>query len=97
MHPFTQMPKPGPQYRLVEVFGWVDSRRRQQVARDMLANQLVVGRVGIQGPNHVVPILICIRRVVVELVASGFCEPHQIQPMSTPAFTKLIGLEQLIH
>ena len=58
----------------------------QQVACDLQSDELVIGHVLVQGPDHEVSILEGTGPVLVERVAVALGKPHQVQPVPSPAF-----------
>ena len=59
-------------------------RRGQFIAGDLLADELVVGLVLIEGADHVVPVAPCFAFFSVPLVAIALGKPDDIQPVAPP-------------
>ena len=86
-----------PDRRLVEVVVGIPPRLRQQVSREMFTHQLVVGHIGIEGPYQIVAIQVRIRQLRIALAAVRFAVPHQVHPVSRPAFAKPGRIQQSIN
>ena len=70
--------------------------RLQFVPRQLHAQELVVGQVGIERFDHPVAIVVCPRSKPIELVAATFCKPDDIQPVPRPAFPIMLALQQRV-
>ncbi len=71
--------------------------RVQLVARDLLAHELVVGFVAVEGLDDVVAVGPGIRTIGVEAVALGLGIAGEVQPVLRPALAVARGGEQLIN
>ena len=89
--------KPVPSTDSLKPFFGMQSRRMEQVAGNVLAHQLVVRHVSVERADHVVAILVRVLCIVVELMATRFGIPDQIEPMSAPSLAEVRRLQQLIH
>ena len=54
------------------------------------------GHVGVESPDHVVPVLEGVGSIVVKLMSTRLGVPHQVQPMPAPPFAKVRRLQELI-
>ena len=86
---FAQKPKACSNDGFVETRIWVKPRGGQQVARQMLPNELIVGNVRVEGPDQIIAILMCTRNGIVELMSAGFRIPNEVHPVTRPTFTKV--------
>jgi len=75
----------GADHGLVDAARCVDARRLQQVARDVLADQLVVGHVLVERADQVVAILIRVGDRRVAFGAVGVRVAHDVHPVPRPA------------
>ena len=69
----------------------------QQVARELLAQEAVVGLVGVERGDHVVAVAPRVRVEDVRFLAARFREPRNVQPMAAPALAEARGGKQLVH
>ena len=73
--------------RFVGSVARIAARRREQVAREVLGDECVVGEIVIEGTHHVVAIRPDSRNVEVEFVPIRFREAHEIEPVTSPSHT----------
>ena len=57
------------------------SRRIEQVAGDLLDQQLIVRHIGIEGANQIIAVRVGVGNLEVVLVPVGFGEARQVEPM----------------
>ena len=88
--------KRGADQRLIELSFAIPSWMGHQVTRDMLADELIVGEVVVERSDHVVAIAPGEGNVVVPLVAVGFREPHDVEPVSSKPLPKARRREQAV-
>ena len=86
----------GADHGLVDAARCVDARRLQQVARDVLSDQLVVGNVLVERADQVVAVLIRVGDRRVAFGAVGVRVAHDVHPVPSPAFAVGGGREQLV-
>ena len=82
---------------LVDAQCRVHSGGGEQVACQMLPDQLVVGDVGIQGPNQVVAVTPRVGRVRIAFAAMGLAVADQVHPVAGPVLAELGRVEKLVH
>ena len=92
----AQEPETRAQDRLIGTCFRIEARVLQQVAREMLGDELVVGNVLVQGPDDVIAILPRVRDRRVELVAPGLGVADEVQPVPPPALAEPGRREQPI-
>ena len=68
----------------------------QQVAGQMLADQVVVGNVGIQRPDQVVAVAPRLGHIRVALAPVRFGVSHEIHPVTRPALAEMRRAKQTI-
>ena len=97
MDPLAQEPEARADDRLVEALA-PDAVRGcvQQIARDVLDDELVVGHIGVERADDVVAILKRVGDVVIELMPARLGVAHQVEPMPAPAFAEVGRGEQLV-
>ena len=71
--------------------------RRQQVAGNFLANELVKGLVRVEGREDVIAVTPRVGTNKVALLARGLGVARHIEPVPAPAFAELRGREQAVH
>ena len=69
----------------------------EQVSRELFADELVVRQVTIEGVDHPVAVLDHLRDRIVRVVARRVGVPHNVEPMSSPAFSVMRRLQQTIN
>jgi hypothetical protein len=74
----------------------IHARLGQEIARKLLANQLIKADVGIEGSNQIVPVFPGSFGRIVPLVAVGVGVPHHVHPVSGKAFSVMGRGEELI-
>ena len=91
-------PKVGrPNCRLVQTQFLVQTWSRQQVARQVFPDQLVIGNIRIQGSNQVVPVSVGIGNIGVALTAMRVRIPDPIHPVTCPTLAKLRRFQQFAY
>ena len=80
--------------RFVDALGFIPARLRQQVAREMFADELIPRHVGVAGADEVIAIAPRVRNLRVALAAVRLGETHQVHPMPRPVFAKARGTQQ---
>src|SRR6476660_9107807 len=68
----------------------------QQVSGDLLADELVVGLVLIEGFNHVIAVSVCRRYWIIRIVSRCIRVTHDIQPMTSPFFAISVAAKKSI-
>ena len=86
----TGSQKPGGHHRQRVVRG-------QFIAGQLPLHELVIGNVGVQGPDQEVAIVVRIGSVIVLFIAVRFCKASDIHPVPGPAFAILRRLQQPIN
>ena len=89
LHLFTEIPKAGAHHRFIRAGCRIDPRGGQEVAGNLLAHKLVVGKIGIEGPHDPIAILPGIGERVVDVVAAGLAEAGHIEPVPGKALAIL--------
>ena len=97
---FAQPPEAGGEDRFVEkemrpLFG-AAARAGQQVAGQVLADELIVGHVVIESADQVVAILPGVGNCKVELVALRLGVAHHVEPMPRPALAIMGRVKEAI-
>ena len=69
----------------------------EQITRKLFADELVVRQVTIEGVDHPVAVLDHLRDRIVRVVARRVGVPHNVEPMSSPAFSVMRRLQQTIN
>ncbi len=69
---------------------------RQQIARDVFPDQLVKGLVVVERLDHVVTKTPCVRKHQAPPASAGFGKAGDIQPVTSPAFTKAMRRQQFV-
>ena len=87
----------GPDCRFVQAQFLVQTWSRQQVARQVFPDQLVIGNIRIQGSNQVVPVSVGIGYIGVALTAMRVRIPDPIHPVARPTLAKLRRLQQFVY
>ena len=87
----------GPDDRFVGPPVRVEARRRQQVAREMLPDQLVVRDVAVEGADEVVAVPPGERDVGVALAAVRLAVAEQVHPVARPALAEVWRVEVAVH
>ena len=87
----------GAEGRFVDVQLPVDSRDREQVPRDVLANEPIVRHVVVERPDQVVAIAPGERDGRVALAAVRFGEPEPVHPVPRPALAEAGRLQEAVH
>ena len=82
----AQKPEAGREDGLVEFFLRIHPRLADEIPRDVLGGEPVVGQVGIKGPDEIIAILVGIVDRVIELVTVGLGVTHEIHPVTRPFF-----------
>ena len=77
--------------------GLMGSRRREQIARYLLDDETVVGHVGVEGVDHVIPVAPGFRKIEILIQAGGVGVANDVQPMPPPSFTVSRRGQQAIH
>ena len=90
---FTEAKEASPDDGFVEFFGFVPSRLRQQIAGNVLANELVIRNVVVERADQVVAIPPGVMDFVIPLVAVRFREPDNIHPVPRPVFAEMRRLQ----
>ena len=75
----------------------VEARLLEQVARDGLAQELIVGDVSMKGADQVVAVAVRVRHQVVGLESFRLGEAHEIHPVPRPLLAEVGRGEQSIH
>ena len=83
--------------RFIGAGGRIQPGSRQQVAREVLCNQLRVGNILVEGPDEVVPIVEGIGDEKVGFMTARFGVVHQVHPMPGPAFAETGRGQKSIH
>jgi hypothetical protein len=86
---FTEEPESGTNDRFVKSGIRVTSRVAQQVARQVLNNELVIWNVLVQGPNQVIPILVGMVDGIIKLVSMALGIANEIHPVPSPTLAKM--------
>ena len=92
----AEEPGAGPEGRLVEAALGIEARLLDEVAREELGHETVVGDVGVEGAHDVVAVLPGVQDRVVELVRLRLRVAHEVEPAPRPPFTEVGGGEQAI-
>ena len=74
---------------LVQAQVIVHSRIRQEISRQMLAHELVVGYVGVQGSDQVIAVAERVGDVWVALAPVGIGVAHPVHPVPAPSLPEL--------
>ena len=72
----------------------MSSRLGEEIASQVLANEIVIRNVRIQCSDHIVPILVGIGYDKVTLMSPRFRIAHEVEPMSRPSLSKTRGAQQ---
>ncbi len=75
----------------------MQARFRQQIARQMFDDELIVGDIRIQSANDIIAIVVGVGDGVIELVAARLGVAHQIEPVTAPALAEVRRTQQAIH
>ena len=75
----------------------LQARLRQQVAGEVLRDELVVGHVGVEGADDVIAVLVGVGDGGVELVAARLGVAHQVEPVPAPALAEVRRGQQPVH
>ena len=86
-----------PDGRLIELFLSVPPGFGQQIAGNLLANQLVVRHIIVERPNQVIAIPIGIGQLGIALAAVRFAVPNEVHPVTCPTFTEPGRFKQPVH
>src|SRR5262249_18289219 len=74
----------GADYRLIRAIDRTTARFGQQVARELLDHELVVGKIGVEGADNIVAKTPGVVDVEIKLMPHGFGVADQIQPVAPP-------------
>ena len=96
MDPLVEPVKAGAQGRLIQPGLGVTAGVGQEVAGDLLQHEAVVGKVGVEGPDDVIPVAVGQRDVVIKLMPGTLGEPSQVEPVPRPALAVVGRGEQPI-
>ena len=82
------------QYRFVDSAVWSDPRLIENVAGEVLADELVIRHVGVQGPNEVVAVVPRVRygRIAFAAVRVGIA--NQVHPVPCPVLSESLRVQQ---
>ena len=72
----------GAEDRLVQLFARVEARGRQQVSRQLLADELVVGHVNIEGADQVIAVAPGLRDRGIAFAAVGVGVADKVHPVA---------------
>ena len=93
---FPQEPESGGDGRFEKVLGRMPTGFGQQIAGDVLADELVIRNVGIQRPDHIVAVFVREGNFKIEFVSRGLGIPHQVEPVAGPAFAVALRGQQAV-
>ena len=83
--------------RFVQALRLVVAGALQQVAGQVLPNQLVVGNVGVQGADQVIAVAPRLGQIRIALAPVRLGVTHQIHPVPRPALAEVGRLQQAVH
>jgi len=95
MSRLMKIPETRPQDRFIELLLRIASRLPDEISRDVFLGQQIIGKVGIECPDQVVPVFGRVRNRVVEFVTVRFGVADQVHPMPRPFLAKVSGFKQL--
>src|SRR5438132_2111925 len=97
MRGLPKEPEAGAKHRFVKTILWMAPGLGKQVTGNVLDDELVVGDVSVERPDHVVTIDVGFRQVEVVFMSGCFRVAHQVEPMPAPAFPIMRGRQQAVH
>ena len=92
----SEMPEAGTLDRLIGFLSRIDPGVFKEVSCEVLHDPLIVGDIGVEAPDHIVPVSPCLGDGVVGLVPLGLCKPHQVQPVLPPVLSVVRRLQQAV-
>src|SRR5690606_33133148 len=84
----AEMPEACSLRRLVRAKARIDARLRDEIARDVLGEERVVGHVGVERADDVIAIAPRLGDGEVLLVAVRLREAHEVEPMAAPGLSE---------
>ena len=93
----THLEPGGADHRLVDLPGGVDSRLREEIARNVLADELVEGDVRIEGADQIVPITPRTLDLGIRFIAVGVAVTNHVHPVPRPLLSKMGRVQQAVH
>src|SRR5882762_4615751 len=83
-------------YRFIDAILDIDPRFLQQVSGEMLANQLVVRNILIEGADQVIAVEPRAFDFVVPVIAESFGEAHDVHPVAGPMLSEMGRRKQAV-
>ena len=90
---FAEAEGGGADFGFVEVGGGVEAGGGKLVAGEVLADELGVGDVGVEGADEVVAVVVGAVDFVVPIIAESFGETHEVHPVAGPLLAEVGGAE----
>lgn len=94
---FAEAVEGGADDGFVELLLVVPARVIEQVTGDMFTNELVVGKILVEGADQIIAITPGVVHLVIPFVAMGFGKADDIEPMPGPALAEMRRREEAIN